>query len=187
MKIENIYRNYVFNFNRYVLTKEKMLAGLAENARHLLFLGTAIDAKDRGGASPLFRGCFFGHEVVVALLLDAGADVRHTNGAFETPLYIAALRGHAGAVQLLLDVHRLAGFRWQVRAMCWALPGADEIVDCQEADIAASSFCDAGVFDTLLNCNAIQKIFTCHGQYLGRVPKANRTNIEHIGSRVRKL
>lgn len=90
-------------------------AGLQQNARLLLSMGAAIDAKDRTGASPLFRGCFFGHQVAVAVLIGAGADVRHTNSAFETPLYIAALRGHTAAVQLLLDVHLRAGFRWQVR------------------------------------------------------------------------
>lgn len=90
-------------------------AGLQQNARLLLSMGAAIDVKDRGGASPLFRGCFSGHQVTVAVLIGAGADVRHTNSAFETPLYIAALRGHTAAVQLLLDVHLRAGIRWQVQ------------------------------------------------------------------------
>lgn len=62
------------------------------------------------------------HASVAAALLAAGAQVLHASVSFETPLYIAALRGHVATVDLLLDHYRARGLHWQVglfsRASC---------------------------------------------------------------------
>ncbi len=65
--------------------------------------------------TPLFRACFHGHAAAAARLLAAGADARITSSGFETPLYIAALRGHTPTVHLLLAHYRQRGYRWQVQ------------------------------------------------------------------------
>lgn len=81
----------------------------------LLSLGADVLARDRSGASPLFRACEAGHVGTAQCLLRAGADVTRRNSAGEAPLYIAALRGHGDVVRALLQHCQAAGVRWEVR------------------------------------------------------------------------
>ena len=80
----------------------------------LLGLGSGVNARDKGGATPLFVACESGHANSAKLLLHAGADVLLRNSAGEAPLYIAALRGEIKVVDVLLNHMRMEGVRWQV-------------------------------------------------------------------------
>jgi hypothetical protein len=70
----------------------------------LLGLGASPDARDAGGASPLFLACEAGHAEVAALLLAHGADPLLSNAAGESPLVSPgrSLRGHVVMVPLCL-------------------------------------------------------------------------------------
>jgi ankyrin repeat protein len=46
---------------------------------------------------------FFGHDTVVKLLLDKGADVNAQGGEYSNALYAASFRGHEQVVKMLLD------------------------------------------------------------------------------------
>lgn len=61
-----------------------------------------LDATDIGGWAPLHYACDQGHDVVVALLLDEGANVNARDDMKKTPLHLAAAQGHSAVVQLLL-------------------------------------------------------------------------------------
>ena len=81
----------------------------------LLGMGAAVNARDKSGGTPLSttaEECDRGR--AAAALLAAGANVRAKNAAGEAPLYIAALRGHADLVQLLLAHHEQCGIAWTV-------------------------------------------------------------------------
>ena len=81
----------------------------------LLGMGAAVNARDKSGGTPLSttaEECDRGRAAVA--LLAAGANVRAKNAAGEAPLYIAALRGHADLVQLLLAYHEQCGIAWTV-------------------------------------------------------------------------
>ena len=81
----------------------------------LLGMGAAVNARDKSGGTPLSttaEECDRGR--AAAALLAAGANVRAKNAAGEAPLYIAALRGHADLVQLLLAHHEQCGIEWTV-------------------------------------------------------------------------
>ncbi len=80
----------------------------------LLGLGSGVNARDKGGATPLFVACESGHAGCAKLLLRGGADVVLRNSAGEAPLYIAALRGEIMVVDVLLQHMRQEGIRWQV-------------------------------------------------------------------------
>jgi ankyrin repeat protein len=54
-------------------------------------------------ASPLMVGSYFGHEVMVKLLLEAKANVELKDCYEQTPLSWAAQNGHEGIVKLLLE------------------------------------------------------------------------------------
>ena len=86
--------------------------GLA--AQGLLQLGSGVNSRDKGAATPLFVACESGHTACAKLLLHAGADVLLRNSAGEAPLYIAALRGEILVVNALLRHMQQEGIPWQV-------------------------------------------------------------------------
>lgn len=81
----------------------------------LLQLGAVVNARDKGGATPLFVACESGHATCAKLLLRGGADVLLRNSAGEAPLYIAALRGELVVVDALLSHMHEHGVCWQVQ------------------------------------------------------------------------
>ncbi|GLJ10929.1 hypothetical protein SUGI_0138210 [Cryptomeria japonica] len=80
----------------------------------LLAIGAeAKGMKDSGGATALFVAAECGHADVCELLLQGGADVLACNRAGENPLYIAALRGHCKAVDVLVRHCCKTNINWQ--------------------------------------------------------------------------
>lgn len=59
----------------------------------MLAAGASIQAHDDGGLHPLHNACSFGHEDVVGLLLEAGADPNTRDNWNYTPLHEAAIKG----------------------------------------------------------------------------------------------
>jgi len=55
------------------------------------------------GLTPLHLPSQEGHDHIVGLLLDRGADVNSLNSDGRTPLYLASQRGHDHIVRLLLE------------------------------------------------------------------------------------
>ena len=101
----------------------------------LVGLGAAVNARDRGGATPLFLACESGHAGAAGALLDAGANPATRNAAGEAPLYIAALRGHGPVVGLLLEHAAATGLAWTVcPCFCPSLCRACSLVkdDCTQ-------------------------------------------------------
>ena len=78
--------------------------GVQEAANSLLEHIHVLDLRDSYGRTPLSWAAENGHEPVVKLLLDKGADVESKNeyGGL-TPLFWAAENGHEAVVKLLLD------------------------------------------------------------------------------------
>ncbi|KAL3698187.1 hypothetical protein R1sor_012263 [Riccia sorocarpa] len=88
--------------------------GDAHIVAKLLFIGASPrKMKDSGGATALFQAAENGYAEVCYLLLRGGADVLSSNRTGETPLYIAALRGHSGAVEVMLAHCHEQGIDWQ--------------------------------------------------------------------------
>ena len=64
----------------------------------------AVDSKDRYGRTPLWWAAENGHEAVVELLVEKGADVNSKEDRDgRTPLWWAAENGHEEVVKLLLE------------------------------------------------------------------------------------
>ena len=70
----------------------------------LLKKGTQVDSVDNIVKELLFRAAEKGHEAVVKLLLEQGADLESRDISFrQTPLSWAAKNGHEAMVKLLLE------------------------------------------------------------------------------------
>jgi hypothetical protein len=76
-----------------------LLEASRKNEEHRLSLVNAVDAM---GWSSLHRASLMGHVDVIALLIEAGADIELTTKNGETALYIAADHLHTEACELLL-------------------------------------------------------------------------------------
>lgn len=78
--------------------------GDAEGAARLLASGASADERTTpGGETPLMRAAARGHEEVVRVLLDAGADACARRGDGFTPLILAVFFGHERVVRLLVE------------------------------------------------------------------------------------
>lgn len=78
--------------------------GDAAAVARLLASGASADERTaEGGETPLMRAAARGHEEVVRLLLDAGADVCARRADGFTPLILAAFFGHEAVVRLLVE------------------------------------------------------------------------------------
>ncbi len=78
------------------------MAGDAEAVLRLLELGLPVDGVDAQGCSALLRASGGGHDVVVALLLERGADTALSARTGATPLSAAISMRHVGVVDQLL-------------------------------------------------------------------------------------
>jgi ankyrin repeat protein len=107
---------------RYGGKQRTRLMGLArkgdvERVSFLLKVGAEVGAADAEGWTALHWASEEGHEPIVRLLLDGGADARAatTDADGETPLHLASQRGHESMVRLLLDKGANVGARTTVR------------------------------------------------------------------------
>jgi ankyrin repeat protein len=70
----------------------------------LLDNGANIEAKNTEGKTPLIRALSRGHENIVFMFLDAGADINARNKINgSTSLHKTASYGHTAVIQLLLE------------------------------------------------------------------------------------
>ncbi|KAF5137383.1 Ankyrin repeat domain-containing protein 50 [Metarhizium anisopliae] len=98
-------RDFIFSRGRNVLT---YLAEHGEEVMILAFLlaerDADIDIRDRDRRTPLSWAATNGHEAVVKLLLEKGANTETTESHYgQTPLLWAAKNGHKAVVKLLLE------------------------------------------------------------------------------------
>ena len=69
---------------------------------YLLSRGAGVDAEDKIGLTALYHAAFQGDNEIVRFLVDHGADV-NPDHFLGTPIAVAALRGHSGVVETLLQ------------------------------------------------------------------------------------
>ncbi|MGH9335778.1 MAG: ankyrin repeat domain-containing protein, partial [Vicinamibacteria bacterium] len=65
--------------------------------------GVDLEARDKSGATALMYAAQFGHNAIVAALIEAGADINAKDNLGWTPLIRAAVGGNAEATKALVD------------------------------------------------------------------------------------
>ncbi|KAJ3564760.1 hypothetical protein NP233_g8076 [Leucocoprinus birnbaumii] len=102
-----------------------------------------IDVADSHGEQLIHLAASNGHDNVIRILLDKGANIEAPNKNSKTPIHLAALNGHAGVVNLLLDAGAKINARdsnGQTPIHLAAANGQDEMVKnlaCWGADVNA--------------------------------------------------
>jgi serine/threonine protein kinase len=76
--------------------------GRVAEVRRLLSSGADLRSK-KGAFTALTRAALFGQRHVVAVLLEAGANVNENDGSVGTPLYLAVTANHDALAQMLLE------------------------------------------------------------------------------------
>jgi cytohesin len=71
--------------------------------------GQGLDARDADGRTALHGAVRGGHEAVVTFLLSQGAQATNANRSGMTPFMLAAVGGHMGMLQLLLELQGVQG------------------------------------------------------------------------------
>lgn len=94
--------------DRYKAFCQAVVEGQVPRIRNFLRMGVDLDETGASDLTVLHRAVLSGHEDVVDILIEAGADVNAMSDDFGTPLCLAALRGAHEVVALLL--------RWRARA-----------------------------------------------------------------------
>lgn len=95
-----------------------------------------INARNRHGMTALMKAAFFGHEPVVRVLLQHGADPNLMRNDRFTPLALAAFFGHADTVKTLIEygAKTEAVTRAGASARTWAkVRTFDEVARCLES------------------------------------------------------
>ncbi|KAJ5169209.1 uncharacterized protein N7482_004803 [Penicillium canariense] len=101
------YGNHLSNIRNVPLIHIASYFGITSWAQKLLArkfrLHKLANKKDSSGRTPLIYGAITGHEAIIRLLLDRGADVNATDEYGWTAPHWAAILGHEATVRLLLD------------------------------------------------------------------------------------
>lgn len=139
-------------------------SGCSQTVQCLLVLGAeAKGMKDSGGATALFVAAEYGYANICELLLQAGADVLAGNRAGENPLYIAALRGHCAAVEVLVRHCFKNNINWQCAKVYgdgWTPLMAAAVADRQDVAKILLKAIDVNI-STHLNENTFSESAIC--------------------------
>jgi ankyrin repeat protein len=77
---------------------------LKEVVRALIAAGAQVDAAHDQAGTPLYAAAGGGHEAIVRVILDSGADPNlRSPGYYEFAMHVAAVHGHEAVVRLLLQ------------------------------------------------------------------------------------
>jgi ankyrin repeat protein len=119
----------------------------------------AVNSKDSKGCTPLFLAAEAGADGAVQELLRAGADMLTRNHAQEGPLYIAALKGHAAVVALLLGELRKLQLFDNVGVSVTALTAAAAAGTVQRSQQLRSSSSSSGSNSSAFKLNPAAPVF----------------------------
>ena len=82
---------------------EAVAEGNIESVKQHLAAGTDVNAKDKGGGTPLHIATISDHTEAAELLIAESADVNAKTTSGYTPLHYAAGNSHKGIVELLIE------------------------------------------------------------------------------------
>jgi hypothetical protein len=91
---------------RHKVFEQAVVEGQLPRVRNFLRIGIDLDDTGTRGLTVLHRAVLSGHEDIIHILIEAGADVNAISNDFGTPLCLAALKGMVRIISLLLATRR---------------------------------------------------------------------------------
>ncbi len=79
--------------------------GRSNSTQQYISRGADVNAKNRGGVTPLITACRSGDRTTVQLIIDSGAKINERDNKGATAMHHAASRGYKNIVELLLINH----------------------------------------------------------------------------------
>lgn len=161
--------------SRYRLTGP--LQGILQSKE---LLGNKIDAVDDEKRTPLWWAAFEGHEAVVRLLLDHGANVNAVCGEYGHVLRVASFRGNEQVIRVLLD------YGADINVQCGGLGNALQVASCNRNEEIAWLLLECGA-DVNARCgyygNALQAASYAGDEQIVRLLLEHGADINADGGR----
>ncbi|KAG6355420.1 hypothetical protein INS49_003382 [Diaporthe citri] len=164
----------------HVASRYQLMGPLLGILQSKELLENKIDASDDENRTPLWWAAYEGHEAVVRLLLDNGANINAVCGEYGHALRVASLEANEQVIRVLLD------YGADINVQCGGLGNALQVASCNRSEQVVRLLLECGA-DVNARCgyygNALQAASYAGNEQIVRLLLENGADINADGGR----